>query len=54
MSLPFVELVALLIVNPDYMSQLFTSSLGITMAVVGVALLLIGFIWLRRALRVEI
>lgn len=54
MSLPFVELAVLLLVNPGYMAQLFTTSLGISMAAVGALLLLIGLIWLRRALKVEV
>ncbi len=54
MSLPFVELVVLLIVNPSYMSQLFTTPLGIMMAVAGVLLLVIGAVWLRHALKVEV
>lgn len=54
MSLPFVELVALLVVNPSYMSQLFTTPLGITMAAAGVLLLIVGAVWLRHALKVEV
>lgn len=54
MSLPFVELVALLVVNPEYMSNLLTTPMGVMMSVAGVVLLLIGFFWLRRALSVEV
>jgi len=54
MALPFAELLALLVVNPGYIGQLFESSLGIAMAVIGALLLLIGFVWLRRALVVEV
>lgn len=53
-ALPFVEGVVLMLVNPSYMSQLFTTGLGQFMAFGGGVLLVIGALWLRRAMVVEV
>lgn len=52
--LPFLELAAVLLVNPSYMRSMFTAVFGWVLAGVGAALLLFGAFWLRRATRVEI
>ncbi|MDZ4064468.1 MAG: type II secretion system F family protein, partial [Coriobacteriia bacterium] len=54
LALPFLELFVLYVVNPSYTSTLFTTIPGLTMTGVGLSLMVIGAIWLFRAMRVEI
>jgi tight adherence protein B len=53
-ALPFVFAGYLSLVRPGYVAPLFTDPLGIVMVVVGCVLLVIGGLWLRRAIRVEV
>ena len=53
-GLPFVELILLLIVNPGYMTGMFSHPFGWFLAITGVVLMIIGTFWLRRALTVEV
>jgi tight adherence protein B len=53
-ALPFVELLALLIINPAYMSLLVTTPVGWAMSATGVVLLLVGIVWLNRTMSVEV
>lgn len=53
-ALPFVELVALLVINPGYMSLLFTTPLGWAMSAVGAVLMVVGIVWLNRVMTVEV
>ncbi|MDP2181740.1 MAG: VWA domain-containing protein [Actinomycetota bacterium] len=53
-GLPFLELFVLSVVNPSYMSTLFTTPGGLVMSTVGLTLLLVGAIWLNRAMKVEV
>ncbi len=52
--LPFFMMGLLLLVNPGYMGQLFTTSMGIGLLIVGAVLLAVGGVWLRKASEVEI
>ena len=52
--LPIVELGVLMLVNPSYMRAMFTHPFGWFLAGMGVLLLLIGAVWLRRAMAVEV
>jgi tight adherence protein B len=52
--IPIVVLVLLAIINRDYALTLFTTTAGLTMLVVGVILMLVGSLWLRRYTRVEV
>lgn len=45
--LPFVMIVLLMVVNPGYLTQLFTTGLGRGMLLTGGVLLLVGTLWLR-------
>ncbi len=46
--------VVLYVVKPDYMSTLFKNSMGV-MAVIGAAVLAsVGFVWLRRIMKIEV
>jgi len=52
--LPIVELCLLLLVNPKYMTGMFSHPFGWFLALGGVMLLIVGAIWLRRAMMVEV
>ncbi len=54
MVLPFFELIVLSLANPGYMGTLFVHPFGWLLAIMGVVLLIIGGIWLRRAIAVEV
>lgn len=53
-ALPFFEALVLYVMNPSYIGRLFTTVPGIMIALFGIALLLVGSIWLNRAMRVEV
>ncbi|PKQ30114.1 MAG: hypothetical protein CVT60_01875 [Actinobacteria bacterium HGW-Actinobacteria-10] len=53
-ALPFVEGVVLFAVNPSYMRPLIEEPLGWLILAFGLLLLLVGSIWLVRALKVEV
>jgi tight adherence protein B len=41
-------------VNPEYVSLLWTSLLGLIMSVIGVILLGIGVVWMRKVVEVKV
>ena len=53
-ALPFFEAAVLMLVSPDYMRLLFTTVPGLFLLLVGTALLLVGVIWLNKAMKVEV
>jgi tight adherence protein B len=53
-ALPFVISFVLLIVNPGYLTPLFHQTLGLVMVAVAGALMLVGFVWMKRIVRVEV
>lgn len=53
-ALPFVEALVLFAVNPSYMGIMFSSPLGWLMTAGGLLLLLVGSVWLTRAMKVEV
>jgi tight adherence protein B len=52
--LPFAEALVLFTVNPAYMSRLISDPLGPWLIGAALTLLLIGGLWLRRAVRIEV
>jgi tight adherence protein B len=52
--LPFVLIMLLSIVNPTYLQKLFTTAPGLAMALTGVVLLVVGALWLRRVVEIEV
>ncbi|MRS12806.1 MAG: VWA domain-containing protein [Actinobacteria bacterium] len=54
LALPFVEGIVLTFVNPTYMLPLFTEPMGWMILGLGLTLLMVGSIWLVRAMRVEV
>lgn len=53
-ALPFFIALVMLIVNPSYLKPLFHQTIGIVMVSVAGALMLVGFAWMRRIVRVEV
>lgn len=53
-ALPFIEGIVLFAVNPSYMRPLVTEPLGWMILATGLLLLLVGSVWLVRALKVEV
>ena len=53
-SLPFLMAGLMLLVNPKYLSPLFHDPVGIALVVGAVTLMLGGFAWMRRIVRVEV
>jgi tight adherence protein B len=51
MVLPLAMAVVIEIINPSYLDELVNTTAGNVMIVVGVALLLIGGLWMRRIIR---
>lgn len=54
LALPFAEALFLYVVNPTYMRPMFTEPLGWVIMGSGLLLLLVGSIWLVRAMKVEV
>jgi len=52
--LPFLELMVLMLVNPRYMSLMYTTDQGLVMSAFGILLLIIGSVWMRKAIVVEV
>jgi Flp pilus assembly protein TadB len=44
----------MLIVSPGYLKPLFHETVGIVMISAAGALMLVGFVWMRRIIRVEV
>jgi len=53
-GLPFALAGFLLVTNPKYLSPLVHDPLGVTFVVAASALMLVGFAWMRRIVRVEV
>ncbi len=53
LGLPFVLSGVLLLVSPEYVGRLFSSSGGITAVVVAGVLMLVGAVWIRQTVKVE-
>jgi tight adherence protein B len=44
----------ILMINPEYMQLLFTNPLGKTMIMIAAAMQLMGFIWIRQIVNIDI
>lgn len=53
LALPFVVLLALSVLNPEYISALTSSLLGYVMIFAGLMMLTIGALWLRKVVEVK-
>lgn len=52
--LPFVLIAVLMVINPTYLAGLFTTLQGLIMLLIGGGLLVVGAIWLRRVVTIEV
>jgi len=52
-ALPFILTGMLFVLNPNYMSLLFTTSLGRFLMTLGLVLMMVGTLWMRRIIRIE-
>jgi len=53
-ALPLVIGVAISVLNPGYINGLFTSSLGRAMVLGATVLTLIGFVWMKKTIEIEV
>lgn len=51
--LPFVLTAFLMLINPTYMSKLWTHPTGRTMLTVGLVMMVLGILWMRRIIRIR-
>jgi tight adherence protein B len=52
-GLPFVVLIGIRVLNPDYMNELFASPVGWMMLAAAALLILVGTLWIRTIMRVR-
>jgi tight adherence protein B len=52
--LPFVVAAMMLTVSPDYIRLLWTDPVGIKLLWLALAMLVVGVVWLRQAIRIRI
>jgi tight adherence protein B len=53
-GLPFFMAGVLLMINPEYLAQLFESGLGLAMIAGASVLMIIGAVWMRKIIRIEV
>ena len=53
-GLPLAFIVYLLLVRPEYLEPLYTTRLGVAMLVLSGVLLVVGGLWMRRVVKVEV
>jgi len=52
--LPIGLTAAILVLNPGYLTPLVTEPIGIALIVGGILLNIVGFVWLRNVLNIEV
>jgi tight adherence protein B len=52
--LPLIIFVILYMLNPEYMSILFTDPIGKILVMVAITMQLLGFLWIRKIIKIEI
>jgi tight adherence protein B len=53
-ALPIVVGSIIMMINPEYMQLLFTNPLGKTMIMIAAAMQLMGFLWIRQIVNIDI
>ena len=53
-GLPFGVAIYMMLVNPDYLSLLWTTSMGLVMLAVGGSLMGLGILWMRKVVRIDV
>ncbi len=54
LSLPPLLAAALMVINPDHMNLLFHEKVGQTVLMVAIVMQAIGFVWIRKVIRIEV
>jgi tight adherence protein B len=54
LALPFALAVALTFLNPDHMRLLFTESMGRMMLLIAMVMQFVGFVWIRKVIKIEV
>jgi tight adherence protein B len=54
LALPAVLCVALSFINPDHMNLLFRESLGQTLLLVAAGMQFVGYLWIRKVVKIEV
>jgi tight adherence protein B len=54
LSLPAALGVALTFINPDHMKLLFNEKMGQTMIIVAIIMQTIGYVWIRKIIKIEV
>lgn len=52
--LPFAVFVMLFVVNPEYVTMMLGTPIGLVMLAIGGLLLLVGVVWINRVVRIEV
>jgi len=53
LALPFLVGIAVAITNPGYLAELTTSGVGLAMITVGLVLMVLGALWMRKIIRLR-
>jgi len=53
-ALPIIIFCILYMLNPEYMSILFTDPIGKILVTAAIVMQLLGFLWIRKIIRIEI
>lgn len=53
-GLPIFVFLYMLVMNPSYLNLLWTTTIGLVMIVVTIILMVIGIIWMRRVVKIEV
>jgi tight adherence protein B len=53
-ALPIILSLYMAIVNPEYLSLLWTTQIGVVMLITGSALLTIGLMWMRKVVKIHV
>ena len=54
LSLPAALAIALMFINPDHMQLLFKERMGQTMLVGAMIMQAVGFVWIRKVIKIEV
>jgi tight adherence protein B len=53
-GLPFAVAFYMMLVNPEYLSLLWSTKMGLVMLAVGGSLMGLGILWMRKVVRIDV
>jgi tight adherence protein B len=53
-AFPFILALVFYLINPEYMSILWTTAAGRSMCVIGLILMSLGYVWLMRIVKIKV